>query len=53
MLTTIQTNPDYITILREMDSKETDILFEHTRCLRKKHSSKELTEERTDYEKSD
>lgn len=29
-----QGNPDYIIILRDMDKRETDLLFEHTTKLR-------------------
>jgi hypothetical protein len=36
-----------------MDSKETEILFEHTRRLRTRHSSKLLIEERHDHGKPD
>jgi hypothetical protein len=37
---------NYIIILREMDIKETDILFEHTRRLRQRNSERLLIEER-------
>jgi len=37
---------DYIIILREMDPKETDILFEHTRRLRSRGTNRLLIEER-------
>ncbi|KAF2471993.1 uncharacterized protein BDR25DRAFT_302804 [Lindgomyces ingoldianus] len=46
-------DPNYIIILREMDSKETEILFEHTRRLRSKHSTRLLIEERHDHGKPD
>ncbi|OCK85957.1 hypothetical protein K432DRAFT_399833 [Lepidopterella palustris CBS 459.81] len=42
---------DYIIILREMDPKETDILFEHTRRLRTRGTSRLLIEERTHHDK--
>lgn len=45
-------DPDYIIILREMDSKETEILFEHTRRLRSR-TSRLLIEQRDDHGKHD
>ena len=40
-----QANPDYVIILHEMDERETDILFEHTRKLRR-GSTQMLIEDR-------
>ncbi|KAF2869822.1 hypothetical protein BDV95DRAFT_596127 [Massariosphaeria phaeospora] len=48
------TDPNYLIILREMDQKETEILFEHTRRLRRTSgSSRLLIEERRDHGKTD
>ncbi|KAF2272605.1 uncharacterized protein EI97DRAFT_206846 [Westerdykella ornata] len=44
-------DPNYIIILREMDNKETEILFEHTRRLRTRGTSRLLIEERHDHGK--
>ncbi|PVH95033.1 hypothetical protein DM02DRAFT_675778 [Periconia macrospinosa] len=41
-------NPDYIILLQEMDRKETDVLFEHTRRLRALSNSKLHEEESAD-----
>jgi hypothetical protein len=41
-----ENQPDYIVILREMNQKETDILFEHTRRLRQSVSNRMLIEDR-------
>ena len=41
-----QNDQDYIIILREMDPKDTDILFEHTRRLRSRGTNRLLIEER-------
>ncbi|KAF2089060.1 hypothetical protein K490DRAFT_64269 [Saccharata proteae CBS 121410] len=43
-----RTDTDYIVILREMDQKETDILFEHTRSLRRRMVPRLTIEERRD-----
>lgn len=53
MLTDIQSDPNYIIILREMEPKETEILFEHTRRLRTRTSTRLLIEERKDRGKPD
>lgn len=37
---TLHQDPSFIIILREMDQRETDILFEHTRRLRTHHSDR-------------
>ncbi|KAF2686525.1 hypothetical protein K458DRAFT_429526 [Lentithecium fluviatile CBS 122367] len=44
-----RSNPDYIIIMREMEPRETEILFEHTRRLRSRGSSRLLIEERHDH----
>ncbi|KAF2842447.1 hypothetical protein M501DRAFT_1013790 [Patellaria atrata CBS 101060] len=41
-----RTNRDYIIILREMDNRETDILFEHTRRLRTRGTTRLLIQEK-------
>lgn len=46
-----QTDPNYIIILREMEPRETEILFEHTRRLRSRGSTRLLIEERHDHGK--
>ncbi|KAF2189665.1 hypothetical protein K469DRAFT_700914 [Zopfia rhizophila CBS 207.26] len=48
-----RSDPNYIIILREMDSKETEILFEHTRRLRTRHGTRLLIEERHEHGKPD
>jgi hypothetical protein len=45
----MQNDPNYLIILREMDPKETEILFEHTRRLRSRSSNRLLIEERHDH----
>ncbi|KAF1926715.1 uncharacterized protein M421DRAFT_6632 [Didymella exigua CBS 183.55] len=40
----IDDDPNYIIVLREMDPKETDILFEHTRRLRSNHGDRLFVE---------
>lgn len=52
MTNLFQVDPDFIIILREMDSKETEILFEHTRRLRSR-TNKLLIEQREDHGKPD
>ncbi|KAJ4305064.1 hypothetical protein N0V90_000594 [Kalmusia sp. IMI 367209] len=46
-------DPNYIIVLREMESREMEILFEHTRRLRSRATTKLLIEERQDRGKSD
>ncbi|KAL1599569.1 hypothetical protein SLS60_007372 [Paraconiothyrium brasiliense] len=46
-------DPNYIIIMREMEPRETEILFEHTRRLRSRGSSRLLIEERHDTGKND
>jgi hypothetical protein len=46
VLTEIQNDRDFIIILREMDQRETDVLFEHTRSLRGRTSTRLMIEER-------
>ncbi|KAF1951455.1 hypothetical protein CC80DRAFT_207173 [Byssothecium circinans] len=41
-----RTNPDYIVIMQEMDPRDTEVLFEHTRRLRQRGPSRLLIEER-------
>lgn len=47
-LITSQGDPNYLIILREMDSSETEILFEHSRRLRSRGGTRLLIEERSD-----
>ncbi|PVI07086.1 hypothetical protein DM02DRAFT_649030 [Periconia macrospinosa] len=44
-----RTNPDYIVILQEMEPKDTEVLFEHTRRLRTRTGTRLLIEERHDH----
>lgn len=48
-----QADPNYIIIMREMEPRETEILFEHTRRLRTRGGSRLLIEERNDHGKND
>lgn len=41
-----QNDADYIIIMREMDPRETDILFEHTRRIKDRCSTRLLIEDR-------
>lgn len=53
MLIMWQADPNYIIIMREMEPRETEILFEHTRRLRSRGSTRLLIEERHDHGKND
>ncbi|KAK7193833.1 hypothetical protein DPSP01_011890 [Paraphaeosphaeria sporulosa] len=46
-------DPNYIIILREMEPRETEILFEHTRRLRTRGGTRLLIEERDNHGKND
>ncbi|KAF1968374.1 hypothetical protein BU23DRAFT_572450 [Bimuria novae-zelandiae CBS 107.79] len=48
-----RSDPNYIIIMREMEPRETEILFEHTRRLRTRGGSRLLIEERTDHGKNE
>ena len=48
MLILQQVDSNYIIILREMDQRETEVLFEHTRRLRSRGSSRLLIEQGRD-----
>ena len=52
-LTAMQSDPNYIIIMREMEPRETEILFEHTRRLRTRSGTRLLIEERKDRGKND
>ncbi|KAF2740009.1 hypothetical protein EJ04DRAFT_263446 [Polyplosphaeria fusca] len=48
-----RSDPDFLIVMREMDQRETEILFEHTRRLRSRGGSRLLIEERRDHGKPD
>jgi len=47
-----KTDPDFFIILRELDARETEVLFEHTRRLHAQGTSHPLLEERCDPDNS-
>lgn len=49
----LQNDPNYIIIMREMEPRETEILFAHTRSLRTRGGTRLLIEERHDHGKNE